>query len=82
MKVREIVLNDIVSMEFFHTYTINSSGKKVYTYEAEYPADKEKFETEDSTWIVFIYDCLNEYYLKNKEYFDNVVNETLKLAIT
>lgn len=79
--IRGKILNDIVEIEFFHTYTIDKAGNRVYTYEAEYPNDKDKFEAEGSTWIVFIYDCLSEYYHRNKEHFDDAVDKILRKAI-
>ena len=78
MDIRETVLNDLVEMELFHTYQI-VNGKKVFTYELE-GYDKEKIEAEGSTWIVYVYDCLNNYYQKNKKYFDKWVTEILRSA--
>ena len=72
---REQVLNDLVELELLHTYQM-INGKKIYTYEFE-GYDKDKFESEGSIWIVYIYDCMSEYYHKNKEYFDKWVNEVL-----
>lgn len=76
MSIREQVLNDLVEMELFHTYQI-INGKKVFTYEIE-GYDKEKIEAEGSIWIVYVYDCLSEYYHKNKEYFDNWTTDVLR----
>jgi len=79
MSIRNKVLEDLIELELFHTYQI-IKGKKVYTYELE-GYDKEKIEAEGSTWIVYVYDCMNDYYNKNKEYFDNWVNECLLSAV-
>ena len=80
MNIREQVLQEHIEMELFHTYQI-IDGKEVRTYElAGY--DKEKIECEGSTWIVYVYDCMNDYYNKNKEHFDNWVNDSLSSAIT
>ena len=79
MNIREQVLNDLVELELFNTYQI-IKGKKKYTYEiAGY--DKDKIESEGSTWIVYTYDCMNDYYNKNKEYFDEWVNDELRANI-
>lgn len=80
--LRNTILKDIIEMELFLGYTLDEKGNKVYTYESEWPDDKEKFETEGSTWIVFIYDCYNEYYQRNKERLEQEVNNVLKYALT
>ena len=78
-KIREQVLQDILEIEFWHTYT-EKKGKRVYTYEKEFPEYKKQLESEGSDWIVLVYDCLNEYYLKNKKRLDKEVSEILLRA--
>ena len=75
--IREKVLEDLIDFELWRTYTI-MDGKKVYTYEMEFPEYKEKLESEGSTWIVLKYDCMREYYQRNKERLDKEVSEILK----
>lgn len=75
MNIRDQVLNDLIELELFNTYQL-IDNKKVYIYEVE-GYDKQKIESEGSTWIVYIYDCMREYYQKNKLYFDKWVNEVL-----
>lgn len=77
MSIRDQILEDLIQLELFHTYTLDKQGNKVYTYESE-GYDKEKIKSEGSIWIVYIYDCMSEYYRKNKEYFDNWVDDVLK----
>ncbi len=79
MKIKEQILNEIVPLELFHTYQL-VNNKKVYTYELE-GYDKEKIESEGSIWIVYIYDCINEFYHKNKAYFDKCIIDILKQEI-
>ena len=62
MNIRQQVLNDLIELELFHTYQI-INGTKKYTYEVE-GYDKDKIESEGSIWIVYIYDCMREYYQK------------------
>lgn len=79
MNIREQILQECIEIELFNTYSI-VDNKKVPTYVlAGY--DKEKIECEGSTWIVYVYDCMGDYYRKNKEYFDNWVNDCLKSAL-
>ena len=75
MKIREEILEDLIELELFNTYCV-VNDEKVYTYEIE-GYDKEKIESEGSIWIVYTYDCMNDYYSRNKDYFDEWVNEVL-----
>jgi hypothetical protein len=78
MNIRQQVLQELIELELFHTYQI-INGKEVFTYELE-GYDKEKIECEGSTWIVYVYDCINDYYHKNKKYFDSWTSECFQNA--
>ena len=79
MKIRERIAQEIVEMELFHTY-IKRNGEKSPMYE-ELGYDKEKIEAEGSAWIVYVYDCMRDYYERNKERIEREVDEILIEAL-
>lgn len=80
MSLRERVLQRVIERELFYSF-IRVDGKKVYTYELE-GYDKEKIEAEGSIWIVYVYDCMRDYYEKHSEEIDSMVNDELRSALT
>lgn len=78
MTIRDRVTQEVVEIELFHTYQI-IDGKRKYTYEIE-GYDKAKIEAEGSTWIVYVMDCMREYYQKNKARIDKEVTRILRSA--
>lgn len=79
MSIRDQIVEDIVSMELFNTYTI-MDGKKVPTYVYE-GYDKEKIESEGSTWYVYKSACMSDYYHKYKTHIDDMVDAELRAAL-
>ena len=74
-KIKESVIEEIVDIELFHTYTIQN-GKKINCYETE-GFDKDKIEAEGSTWIVYVMDCMNEYYHRHKDRIDSEARDII-----
>ena len=79
MGIRERIAQEIVETELFHTYRVHD-GKRIPTYMAE-GYDREKIESEGSTWIVYVYDCMRDYYERNKERIEREVDEILINAL-
>ena len=79
MKIRERITQEIVERDLFHTY-VEKNAEKLPTYE-ELGYDKEKIETEGSVWIVYVYDCMRDYYERNKERIEREVDEILIEAL-
>ena len=75
MTIREQILSDLVRAELFYGYQI-VDGKKVPTYVAA-GYDKEKIEAEGSIWMVYVYDCMADYYKKHKKHFHKLVEQIL-----
>lgn len=73
---RDKVIEDIIDVELFHSYTIGKDGEKIPTYVSE-GFDKEKIEAEGSIWIVYVYDCMREYYQRNKRRIDKEARRIL-----
>ena len=69
MKIRDQIINDIVNMEFNN---MNQEEFETLGY------DYEKFSTEGSCWILYVWDCMADYYKKNKPRIDKEVNEILE----
>jgi len=79
MGIRERIAQEIVETELFHTYRMHN-GEKIPTYIAE-GYDKEKIESEGSTWIVYVYACMQDYYERHKERIEREVDEILIEAL-
>jgi len=69
MTLRDKLINEIIDNDFTQM-TKEDLESQGY--------DSTKFEAEGSIWIVYIYDCMRNYYQKNKTEIDNRVNEILK----
>jgi hypothetical protein len=73
-------IEDIIIFDLSEKYSNDGGKSTIYGYElAGY--DKEKFESEGSTWIVYIYDCMNDYYHKNKKDIDKRARKMLLQGI-
>lgn len=79
MDLREKIAQEIVELELFHTY-VEEGNKRIQTYVAE-GYDKEKIEAEGSIWIVYVYDCIREYYQRHQERIEELINEILREAL-
>ena len=79
MGIRERIAREIVEIELFHTHIVKD-GKKIPTYVAE-GYDREKIESEGSTWIVYVYDCMRDYYERHKERIEREVDQILMEAL-
>ena len=77
--LREDIIEKVVELELFHTHT-TIHGKGIPTYVLE-GFDKERIEAEGSTHIVYVYDCVRQYYLRHKEDIENSVDKALWNAI-
>jgi len=80
MNIREKIREKIVEMELFHTYVIGKDGEKIPRYVAE-GYDREKIEAEGSIWIMYMWDCMRDYYEKNKERIEQEIDEILRAEI-
>jgi len=69
--ITDQIIKDIVNLEISN---LTDEELKSYGY------DKAKLEAEGSIWIVYVYDCMNDYYQRNKKRIDELVNETLEGA--
>lgn len=78
-KVRNRIAQEITELELFHTYRIEAD-KTIPTYVAE-GFDKEKIEAEGSIWIVYVQDCIREYYQRHRERIEEAVNNILRGAL-
>jgi hypothetical protein len=79
MDIRGRIAQEIVELELFHTY-MEEEGTKIPTYVAE-GFDREKLEAEGSIWIVYVYDCMREYYQRHRERIEEQTNEILREAL-
>ena len=79
MGIRNRIASEIAEMELLHTYVMKGK-QKLYTYEIE-GFDKEKIEAEGSIGIVYVQDCLSEYYQKHKERIEEEVDGVLEQAL-
>ena len=79
MGIREKIAQEIVEIELFHTYQVRD-GEKIPTYVVE-GYDREKIESEGSTWIVYVYACMRDYYERHKERIEAQVDEILMEAL-
>jgi len=79
MGIRERIAQEIVETELFHTYQIHD-GKRIPTYVVE-GYDREKIESEGSIWIVYVYNCMRDYYERHKERIEREVDEILIKAL-
>jgi hypothetical protein len=79
MDLRERIAQEIVELELFHTHQIEE-GKRIPTYVVE-GFDREKVEAEGSIWIVYVYDCIREYYQRHRERIEEEINEILREAL-
>ena len=80
MNIRDKIREEIVEIELFHTYVIGKNGEKIPRYVAE-GYDREKIETEGSMWIMYVWDCMRDYYEKNKERIEREIDEILRAEI-
>ena len=80
MNIRDRIREKIVEMELFHTYVIGKDGEKMPRYVAE-GYDREKIEAEGSIWIMYVWDCMRDYYEKNKERIEREIDEILRAEI-
>lgn len=80
MNIREKLVEEIVEQELFHTFVVTENGEELL-YVAE-GFDKEKMEAEGSTWIVYVYDTMNEYYQKYKKRIDDTVDGRLVYSLS
>ena len=80
MNIREKIREKIVEMELFHTYVIGKDGEKIPRYVAE-GYEREKIEAEGSIWIMYMWDCMRDYYEKNKERIEREIDEILRAEI-
>ena len=72
MQYIEKVKEDIVNFE------MSNFSEEDFT---KYNIDKNKWFSEGSIWIVYIYDKMNEYYHKNKQRIDNLAKKILLAEI-
>jgi len=79
MGLREKIAQEIVEVELFHTYVIGKNGERIPRYVIE-GYDREKIEAEGSAWIVYVYDCMRDFYERHKEEIEREVDEVLKAA--
>jgi hypothetical protein len=79
MDLRERIAQEIVELELFHSY-MEEEGKRIPTYIVE-GFDREKVEAEGSIWIVYVYDCMREYYQRHRERIEEQTNEILREAL-
>jgi len=80
MNIRDRIREEIVEIELFHTYIMGRDGEKIPRYVAE-GYDREKIEAEGSIWIMYVWDCMRDYYEKNKERIERNIDEILKAEI-
>ena len=80
MNIREKIREEIVEKELFHTYVVGKNGEKIPRYVAE-GYDREKIEAEGSIWIMYVWDCMRDYYEKNKERIEREIDEILRAEI-
>ena len=80
MNIRDRIREEIVEIELFHTYVIGRDGEKIPRYVAE-GYDREKIEAEGSIWIMYVWDCMRDYYEKNKERIEREIDEILRAEI-
>ena len=80
MNIRDRIREEIVEIELFHTYIMGRDGEKIPRYVAE-GYDKEKIEAEGSIWIMYVWDCMRDYYEKNKERIEKDIDEILRAEI-
>ena len=80
MNIRDRIREEIVEIELFHTYIMGRDGEKIPRYVAE-GYDKEKIEAEGSIWIMYVWDCMRDYYEKNKERIEREIDEILRAEI-
>jgi len=80
MNIRDRIREKIVEMELFHTYVLGRDGEKIPRYVVE-GYDREKIEAEGSMWIVYVWDCMRDYYEKNKERIEREIDEILRAEI-
>lgn len=79
MSLRRRIAQGLVELELFHTHRV-LEGEKIPTYVAE-GFDKEKIEAEGSIYVVYVHDCMNEYYQRHKERIEKEVDEVLRGAL-
>jgi len=80
MNIRDRIREEIIGMELFHTYVIGKDGEKMPRYVAE-GYDREKVEAEGSIWIMYVWNCMRDYYEKNKERIEREIDEILRAEI-
>ena len=80
MNIRDRIREEITGMELFHTYVIGKDGEKMPRYVAE-GYDREKVEAEGSIWIMYVWNCMRDYYEKNKERIEREIDEILRAEI-
>ena len=80
MNIRDRIREEIIEMELFHTYVLGRDGEKIPRYVVE-GYDREKIEAEGSMWIVYVWDCMRDYYEKNKERIEREIDEILRAEI-
>jgi len=80
MNIRDRIREEIIEMELFHTYIMGRDGEKTPRYVAE-GYDREKIEAEGSTWIMYVWDCMRDYYEKNKKRIEREIDEILRAEI-
>ena len=80
MNIRDRIREEIIEMEIFHTYVLGRDGEKIPRYVVE-GYDREKIEAEGSMWIVYVWDCMRDYYEKNKERIEREIDEILRAEI-
>jgi len=77
MNIRDKIRGEIIEKELFHTYVTGKDGKKILRYIAE-GYDRERIEAEGSMWI---WNCMRNYYKKNKKRIERNIDEILRAEI-
>jgi len=79
MNLKNRIAQEIIEVELFHTYRIKEN-ETIPTYVDE-GFDKEKIEAEGSIWIVYVEDCIREYYQRHRERIEEAINNILREAL-
>ena len=80
MNIRDRIREEIIEKELFYTYVMGRDEEKIPRYVVE-GYDREKIEAEGSMWIVYVWDCMRDYYEKNKERIEQEIDEILRAEI-
>lgn len=78
--IRDQLKENAINLLLFNTHTFDKDENEIPTYVSE-GYDREKIEAEGSTWIMYVYACMNDYYEKHKEEIDEMVNDELRNAL-